>query len=353
MIATPGRELAVQIAREAVLLLGGDTSVVHVLVDSKSRSDLTRVGAPILVGSAKAITNAVKRTKPWLREEVLQRVQCIVADEVDRLVDNLSKYATHHEKEARGKHPRPITKILTGISMANPDVQVVACSATVGRPLLRELAKLVGKGQVKGAMPVIRDASVAADITSHRAVTVAPSLKHWMVPLRGEGMEGKFNALMVLLEELQPKKPLVFVPPEEKVSDLVREMQMLGLRGAQTLHEAFGFETGENVHFSENLEKHNQLSASFSVSTGVRAPPPILVTSVDAARGLHFDDVDYVFILSRPKDPDEYVHLSGRTGRQGNPGEVVSIVSYREGKGMRGWETQLGMKFEEMPIVVE
>ena len=55
ILALPTRELAVQVAREAVLLAGGVTASVELLVDSGASHDLSKVTAPIVVGSAKLL----------------------------------------------------------------------------------------------------------------------------------------------------------------------------------------------------------------------------------------------------------------------------------------------------------
>ena len=55
LLALPTRELAVQVAREVVLLSGGLTASVELLVDSSVFHDLSSVKAPIVVGSAKVL----------------------------------------------------------------------------------------------------------------------------------------------------------------------------------------------------------------------------------------------------------------------------------------------------------
>lgn len=55
VLALPTRELAVQVAREVVLLAGGVTASVELLVDSSVLPDLSTVTAPIVVGSAKVL----------------------------------------------------------------------------------------------------------------------------------------------------------------------------------------------------------------------------------------------------------------------------------------------------------
>lgn len=64
MLALPTRELAVQVAREVVLLSGGLTSSVELLVDAGVFHDLSKVTAPIVVGSAKVLERCVLRVRP-------------------------------------------------------------------------------------------------------------------------------------------------------------------------------------------------------------------------------------------------------------------------------------------------
>ena len=59
LLALPTRELAVQVAREVVLLSGGLTASVELLVDSSVFHDLSTVKAPIVVGSAKVVERCV------------------------------------------------------------------------------------------------------------------------------------------------------------------------------------------------------------------------------------------------------------------------------------------------------
>lgn len=95
----------------------------------------------------------------------------------------------------------------------------------------------------------------------------------------------------------------------------------------------------------------------------------ILVTSVEAARGLDFGGAcDCVLILGRVKTPDDYQHVVGRTGRrrtiafgtgQGWPkkgkgkdaeadgGVAVSIISQDDVRKLGAYESMLGIRFAE------
>ncbi|NBO68555.1 MAG: DEAD/DEAH box helicase, partial [Actinobacteria bacterium] len=45
-----------------------------------------------------------------------------------------------------------------------------------------------------------------------------------------------------------------------------------------------------------------------------------------AARGIHIDDVPCVVHFDPPADHKDYIHRSGRTGRAGSKGVVISLV---------------------------
>lgn len=60
----------------------------------------------------------------------------------------------------------------------------------------------------------------------------------------------------------------------------------------------------------------------------------LLVTDI-AARGLDIKGVTHVVHFDFPREQDQYVHRSGRTGRFGAEGIVISIVNEREERDMK------------------
>jgi ATP-dependent RNA helicase DDX21 len=54
-----------------------------------------------------------------------------------------------------------------------------------------------------------------------------------------------------------------------------------------------------------------------------------------AARGLDIPEIDLVIMCHPTKDPDTYVHRSGRTGRAGRSGVAVTFFTPRELPGLR------------------
>ena len=67
----------------------------------------------------------------------------------------------------------------------------------------------------------------------------------------------------------------------------------------------------------------------------------VLVATDIAARGLDIDQLPHVVNYELPNVPEDYVHRIGRTGRAGNEGEAVSLVSADEHSFLRGIESLL------------
>jgi superfamily II DNA/RNA helicase len=69
-----------------------------------------------------------------------------------------------------------------------------------------------------------------------------------------------------------------------------------------------------------------------------------LVATDVAARGIHVDDVGCVVHFDPPADEKDYVHRSGRTGRAGNDGVVVSLVLPDKQRAVRLLQRALGVE---------
>ena len=52
----------------------------------------------------------------------------------------------------------------------------------------------------------------------------------------------------------------------------------------------------------------------------------MLVATDVAARGIHVDDIDLVIQADAPDEYKTYLHRSGRTGRAGKEGRVVTLI---------------------------
>ena len=108
------------------------------------------MSAPIVVGTPFKLLDALKQSS----EETLETldVQYCVVDEVDRVLDIKGKYSS----VASHKEPGPAEVLLSALTQTHPNMQVIAASATVGRPLRRELYRIIQGGDGYGEIVVVR-----------------------------------------------------------------------------------------------------------------------------------------------------------------------------------------------------
>jgi ATP-dependent RNA helicase DeaD len=74
----------------------------------------------------------------------------------------------------------------------------------------------------------------------------------------------------------------------------------------------------------------------------------ILIATDLAARGIDVKELAFVVHYQLPDKAEYYTHRSGRTGRAGNKGFSLSMVTPREVEGMRRIEKELGIKVKEI-----
>jgi ATP-dependent RNA helicase RhlE len=74
----------------------------------------------------------------------------------------------------------------------------------------------------------------------------------------------------------------------------------------------------------------------------------VLVATDVAARGIDIDSVSHVINYDIPEVPEDYVHRIGRTGRAGNKGRAITLVTAGEEHAMRAIEKLTGQKVERI-----
>ncbi len=76
----------------------------------------------------------------------------------------------------------------------------------------------------------------------------------------------------------------------------------------------------------------------------------ILVATDVAARGLHIDDMEMVINYDMPVEKDSYVHRIGRTGRAGNGGKALNLVTSDDMYAFYEIEEHAGAMIEEVDL---
>ncbi len=79
----------------------------------------------------------------------------------------------------------------------------------------------------------------------------------------------------------------------------------------------------------------------------------LLVATDVAARGIHINDLSLVINYDVPIEKDSYVHRIGRTGRAGNVGRALSLVTGEDIMTLYEIEEHIGVLIEEMELPSE
>lgn len=289
LILAPTRELAVQIASDAEMLLarsGLKLALAYGGDGYDKQLEAINKGVDILVGTTGRMIDYVKQGVIDLR-----CVQVVVLDEADRMFD------LGFIKDIRylmRKCPPP-TERLTLLFSATLSARV------------RELAyEDMNNAQYIEVEPLQR--------TGHRIK------EELFYPAESD----KMALLLTLLEEEWPERCIIFANTKYKCEDIW-----------QVLHadqHRVGLLTGD-IPQKKRLALLNQFT---------QGGLDILVATDVAARGLHIPDVTHVFNYDLPDDCEDYVHRIGRTGRAGESGVSISFACERYSINLPAIEHYIG-----------
>ncbi|EGQ62099.1 ATP-dependent RNA helicase RhlE, partial [Acidithiobacillus sp. GGI-221] len=130
----------------------------------------------------------------------------------------------------------------------------------------------------------------------------------------------KRELLSHLIEEHQWGQVLVFTRTKHGADRLARHLSQDGMQ-AMAIHgdKSQGARTRALAEFKEGKVQ-------------------VLVATDIAARGIDISELPHVVNFELPHVPEDYVHRIGRTGRAGNNGQAVSLVSSEERKQLQDVE---------------
>ena len=76
----------------------------------------------------------------------------------------------------------------------------------------------------------------------------------------------------------------------------------------------------------------------------------ILVATNVVSRGIDIDDIDLVINYDVPRDPEDYVHRVGRTGRAAKKGQAITFVNEKEMREFGRIENLIGYEVRKIPL---
>jgi len=333
----------------------------------------------ILVGSAKSISTSLfgdkkmpgtPTNKPQ-GKQLLSSTRWLVMDEVDRL---LSIKKTRSDKKSR--HEKPAALLAAAIARLTVGrVQVIAASATVGRPLRRELSRVLGlhSSECPETLRGDEDATKmqerindSDEVHVGRAVKIPSTVRNYVLPVDGSTSgslltSASFSAKNILQPsrdvKVSSRKVLMVLTRncDIKVHNALGALRHFGISPEpQSLLDVLEADGADRL-----VEAHRKVSRVEGVggrkqqepgtlgdsSSDAKEEGYLLVTHEDNVRGLHLDGLDAVIVVGRPGSPDEYTHIAGRTGRAGRNGSVLNIVSFEQAAALASWTKMLGVDF--------
>ncbi|MBQ9565021.1 MAG: DEAD/DEAH box helicase [Synergistaceae bacterium] len=297
LILAPTRELAQQTAHEAEWLARDLRLSVASLVGGMEivpqLKDLHH-GASIIVGTPGRVRDHVERGS--LDTEAIQHV---VLDEGDLMLD----MGFRDELEA--------------ILGALPEGTRWLFSATMPEEM-RALAERYLTDPL--TLSLVEEGEQHADIL-HRV---------YMIPSHRR-LEGLVN---ILIWE-HPGRSLVFCHTKMESLEIAQKLQDQGFSAAA-------------LQGDMTQNERNAVLASFKSGS-----IPCLVATNVAARGLDVEGVTHVIQLGLPDDQETFVHRSGRTGRAGNEGTNLILLSPPEAGRFRDMlrSTQMKVEWRDMPAL--
>jgi ATP-dependent RNA helicase RhlE len=293
LVLTPTRELALQIDEQALALgyhMGLSSVAVVGGMPMAPQEFAIRGGVEIVVATPGRLLDHMR-----FDHMDLSKVQFLVLDEADRMFD-------------MGFLP-DVKRIIAGIP---GDRQTLLFSATMPKKV-RKLAD-----------EILRDPETVAVNPSKPAKSLvqrAFSVSH--------GRKGPL--LAKLLTHKSMTSVIVFVKRKSQANQLASRIARASGRRAQSIHS--GRTQAERI---EALEDFRTGAVSILVATDV------------AARGIDVDSISHVIHFDVPRSSEDYIHRSGRTGRAGQSGTVITLVAPDEEGDFASIEKAIGAKIPKV-----
>ncbi len=285
LVLVPTRELAEQVREVLASLMGPRSKRVVALYGGTGyggQRQALRRGVDIVVACPGRLEDLVERGDVQLGD-----VRTVVLDEADRMVDM--------------GFLRPVCRLVDKTAHGR---QVLLFSATMGK----EVEAISRRYQREPARYRIDlEASQAGDVSHH----------FWLVQ-RAERVQ--FTAELIT----RHGQAFVFCRTKRGADRVARQLRAAGIDSVP-------------MHGDRSQPQRARALASFA-SGRTQA----LVATDVVARGIHVDDVPCVVHFDPPGDAESYVHRSGRTGRVGSAGTVVSLVPHEQRAEVRALQRELG-----------
>jgi ATP-dependent RNA helicase DeaD len=292
IVLAPTRELAVQVAEEAIKLAPSrhfrTVAVYGGQPFGRQLAEL-RKGCTLVVGTPGRILDHLSRGTI-----TVAGVRYCVLDEADRMLDI-------------GFRPQ-IEKIMRRLPEKR---QTLLMSAT----LSPDVTRLAHRYMRDPAHVDVSPSTLTVDKIDQRFITVDE--------------DRKFDLLLKVLEREPPRQCIIFVERKRSADKLYKRLKPLHMRTAVT-------------HGDLPQSKREKIMAAFREGRVV-----CLIATDVMSRGIDVSGISHIINFDLPNDLENYVHRIGRTGRMGKDGIAISFVTPEQGKVLSGIEAMINRLIAE------
>ena len=296
IILAPTHELASQIHQQALRLAQNSGLPIKSLLliggaNTKRQLEKLKKKPRLVVGSTGRILELIR-----MKKLKLPAIRTVVVDEADRMLFGDSLGAVRELLQTLPQKPQLV--------FASATEQ--AASSNEARKLAPEMVRLsAGANQVNANI--------------HHLYFICEE-------------RGKAELLRKLVRAIDPERALVFVH-RNKAAELVKSKMEHYRIPVADLHGAHG--------------KFDRKKAIDDIRKGA---VNVLIASDVAARGLDIKGVTHIFNYDAPSGSKDYLHRAGRTGRAGEQGYAISLMTPQETRLARRYESDLGIEMVEATI---
>ena len=295
LVLAPTRELAAQVS-ESIRTYGKHvpirSGVVYGGVAINPQKQFLRRGVDVLIATPGRLLDLVNQ-----RAVRLDKVEMLVLDEADRMLD---MGFIHDIRRVMALLPKQRQNLLFSATFSD-EIKKLADNL-LQQPTLIEVARR------NTASEQVSQCVHPADQGRKRAL-----LAH-LVKTNGWG------------------QALVFTRTKHGSDRLTRYLEKEGIRAVA-------------IHGGKSQGARTRALGDFK-----RGKMQILVATDIAARGLDIDQLPHVVNFDLPHVPEDYVHRIGRTGRAGNVGAAVSLVSADEWSQLKSIERLIKREIPQQTI---
>ncbi|SNT20040.1 ATP-dependent RNA helicase DeaD [Anaerovirgula multivorans] len=298
LIITPTRELALQITNEAKKLVtakGIKVLAAYGGQDVEGQVRKLKKSIHMVIGTPGRLLDHIRR-----RTINFNQLAILVLDEADQM---LQMGFLHEVEEIISRTPK--------------SRQTMLFSATMPK----EISNIASRYMHKPSHIRIQSKKITLDEIKQVVIETTD--------------RGKQDALFEMIDQYNPFMSIIFCRTKRRASALNEALQSRGYNSDE-LHGDLSQAKRERV-----MKAFRETKVQFLVATDV------------AARGLDVEGITHIFNYDIAQDTESYIHRIGRTGRAGQTGMAITLVTPKDRNTLVTIEKEINMPIEKKKVLGE